>query len=48
MPLKEALASTFLQRIREHSDELLETDGGCAIWKKRQWAESMLAQSKGL
>jgi MoaA/NifB/PqqE/SkfB family radical SAM enzyme len=47
MPLKDALTSAFLQRIREHSDELLEADGGCAIWKKRQWAQSLLAQSKG-
>jgi MoaA/NifB/PqqE/SkfB family radical SAM enzyme len=45
MPLEEALRSRFLGRIREHSGELLEEDGGCAIWKKREWAESLLADN---
>jgi MoaA/NifB/PqqE/SkfB family radical SAM enzyme len=46
LSLEQALRSGFLGRIREHSGELLETDGGCAIWKKREWAQSLLAQSK--
>jgi MoaA/NifB/PqqE/SkfB family radical SAM enzyme len=44
--LKEALQSEFLRRIRENSGELLEADGGCAIWKKREWAQALLVQSK--
>jgi MoaA/NifB/PqqE/SkfB family radical SAM enzyme len=47
MSLKEALQSEFLRRIRENSGELLETDGGCAIWKKREWAQALLVQSNG-
>jgi MoaA/NifB/PqqE/SkfB family radical SAM enzyme len=43
--LKEALQSGFLRRIRENSGELLEADGGCAIWKKREWAQALLAES---
>ncbi len=45
-PLKEALQSGFLRRVRENSGELLEADGGCAIWKKRAWAQAMLAMSQ--
>ncbi len=44
--LKEALQSEFLRRIRDNSDELLEADGGCAIWKKREWAQALFTQSK--
>ena len=44
--LKDALQSSFLRRIRDNSGELLEADGGCAIWKKRDWAQSLLAQSR--
>ena len=44
MSLREALQSPFLQRIRDNHTELLETDGGCAIWKKREWAQSLLVQ----
>lgn len=43
MSLKDALRSKFLQRIRDNHTELLEADGGCAIWKKREWAQQMLA-----
>lgn len=43
MSLKDALKSKFLQRIRDNRGELLEADGGCAIWKKRAWAQSLLA-----
>ena len=44
--LKDALQSGFLRRVRASSGELLEADGGCAIWKKRGWAQALLAQSK--
>lgn len=44
--LKQALQSRFLRSIRANCGELLETDGGCAIWKKREWAQSLLTQSK--
>lgn len=43
MSFKDALGSKFLERIRDNHTELLEADGGCAIWKKRDWAQQMLA-----
>jgi MoaA/NifB/PqqE/SkfB family radical SAM enzyme len=46
LSLEQALRSGFLGRIREHSGELLETDGGCALWKKRAWAQSLLADHR--
>jgi MoaA/NifB/PqqE/SkfB family radical SAM enzyme len=46
MSFKEALRSKFLRRIRDNHEELLEADGGCAIWKKRDWAQQMLADDR--
>ena len=46
MSLREALGSQFLRRIRDNSGELLEADGGCAIWKKREWAQSLLTGNR--
>lgn len=44
-PLKEALQSSFLQRVREHHDMLSEVEGGCALWKNREWVRSILSKS---
>jgi len=41
-PLKEALQSEFLRAIRQNHDELHETEGGCALWVKRDWVQSLL------
>lgn len=40
--LKEALRSRLLGKIRENSDELKETHGGCALWEKRDWVKSLM------
>jgi MoaA/NifB/PqqE/SkfB family radical SAM enzyme len=42
MSLKEALQSDFLKAIRANADELDETRGGCALWTKRDWVQSLL------
>jgi MoaA/NifB/PqqE/SkfB family radical SAM enzyme len=42
MPLKEALASRVLERIREAPDVLTETSGGCALRANRAWVEGLL------
>ena len=42
MSLKEALQSKLLRTIRENSDQLDETGGGCALWEKRDWVASLL------
>ncbi|MEO0109001.1 MAG: radical SAM protein [candidate division WOR-3 bacterium] len=44
-PLREALQSVFLGRIRDGHDRLKETSSGCALWANRQWVRSLLAQS---
>ena len=44
MSLKEALQSNLLKQIREHSDELEEGPGGCALWDKKDWINSILAK----
>ncbi len=41
-PLKEALQSKFLKAIRQNHDKLHETEGGCALWVKREWVQSLL------
>jgi MoaA/NifB/PqqE/SkfB family radical SAM enzyme len=42
MTLKEALKSDFMKEIRENHQELTETNGGCALWEKREWVQSLL------
>jgi MoaA/NifB/PqqE/SkfB family radical SAM enzyme len=42
LPLKEALQSEFLQTIRQSHEDLHETEGGCALWIKRDWVQSLL------
>lgn len=40
--LKDALQSEFLRAIRQNHDQLHETEGGCALWTKREWVRSLL------
>ena len=42
--LKEALQSEFLKKIRQNHEHLSETEGGCALWIKREWVKSVLHQ----
>ena len=42
LSLKEALQSEFLKAIRENREGLNETEGGCALWVKRDWVRSLL------
>jgi MoaA/NifB/PqqE/SkfB family radical SAM enzyme len=41
--LKRGLESVFLNRIRRSEEHLNETEGGCALWNKRDWVQSLLA-----
>lgn len=42
--LADALKSPLLSKIREHHGELAETSGGCALWNRREWAESLVSR----
>jgi MoaA/NifB/PqqE/SkfB family radical SAM enzyme len=42
--LADALRSPLLSRIREHHAELAETSGGCALWNRREWADSLVSR----
>lgn len=42
IPLREALKSEFLAKIRANHNELKETSGGCALWAKREWVASLI------
>ena len=42
LPLKEALRSELLRKIRQNHAELTETKGGCALQEKRDWLKSLL------
>lgn len=42
--LKDALGSQLLRQIRENPDHLGEQGGGCALWARREWVESLLAK----
>jgi MoaA/NifB/PqqE/SkfB family radical SAM enzyme len=46
-PFKEALASHLLKAIRDNHAELKETRGGCALWRKREWVESLAKGDQG-
>jgi MoaA/NifB/PqqE/SkfB family radical SAM enzyme len=43
MSLKEALNSRLLRVLRDNHDQILESDGGCALWKKPEWVKSLLS-----
>jgi MoaA/NifB/PqqE/SkfB family radical SAM enzyme len=45
--LKEALQSEFLKMIRESDEHLNETEGGCALWIKREWLRSLHTHTLG-
>jgi MoaA/NifB/PqqE/SkfB family radical SAM enzyme len=47
LPLEQALASHLLKAIRDNHDELKETRGGCALWRKREWVESLAKKKEG-
>ncbi len=42
--LRDALHSEFLKTIRDNRHQLDETDGGCALWNRREWVQSLLSQ----
>ena len=42
LPLKEALQSELMQKIRQSHADLAETKGGCALWEKREWLKSLI------
>jgi MoaA/NifB/PqqE/SkfB family radical SAM enzyme len=44
--LKEALKSPLLKAIRESRDHTPETGGSCALWAKREWVRSLLAEGQ--
>ena len=46
MPLKDALQSNLLRQIRDNHAALKETRGGCALWRKREWVESLQENSE--
>jgi len=45
MPLKAALQSDLLKKIRSHPEELKEAEGGCILWQKKEWVKSLLDNS---
>jgi MoaA/NifB/PqqE/SkfB family radical SAM enzyme len=42
MSLKEALQSELLAKLRARPENLAVTEGGCCLWKKRDWVRSLL------
>ena len=42
VPLAEGLASPLLRAIRENHDLLRETNGGCALWEKRELVKELV------
>lgn len=42
MPLRDALNSRLFKALRENRDHLMESNGGCALWKKPEWVKSLM------
>jgi MoaA/NifB/PqqE/SkfB family radical SAM enzyme len=42
--LRDALGSSFLDKIRRHHDMLTETNGGCALWTNREWVQTLMTK----
>ena len=47
VPLRVALQSPLLKSIRESGEHLSERNGGCALWARRDWVQSMMAAPAG-
>jgi MoaA/NifB/PqqE/SkfB family radical SAM enzyme len=43
MTLKEALDSRLFRALRANRDQLMESNGGCALWKKPEWVKSLMS-----
>ena len=46
-PFRDALDSPLLQSILKSGVVLDETDGQCALWKRREWVSSLLREGSG-
>ena len=46
-PLRVALQSRLLRNIRESGEHLSESKGGCALWARREWVQSLMATPAG-
>ncbi len=44
--LRQALQSGLLKTLRQHPEQLQISEGGCCLWKKRKWVQSLLEKSK--
>jgi MoaA/NifB/PqqE/SkfB family radical SAM enzyme len=44
-PLRDALGSEFLARVRDGHGQLSESEGGCALWRNRDWVSGLLQGS---
>lgn len=44
IPLRDALKSRLLLRLRQESGMLTETSGGCALWANRAWVQDLAAR----
>lgn len=44
MPLKDALKSRFLQKLRDIPEVLTESAGGCALHENQEWVQTILAE----
>jgi MoaA/NifB/PqqE/SkfB family radical SAM enzyme len=42
MPLREALNSRLFKSLQANRDQLMESNGGCALWKKTDWVKSLM------
>lgn len=42
MPLKDALNSRLFKALQANRDRLMESNGGCALWKKPEWVKSLI------
>jgi|SRR5271157_2007937 len=42
MPLKDALNSKLFKALQANRDQLMESNGGCALWKKPEWVKSLM------
>ena len=48
MPLKDALNSLLLNRIRSNHHLLTESAGGCTLWENKEWIEEQMQKSESL
>ncbi len=47
VPLAKALGSNLMKKIRHSDEHLAESEGGCPLWNRPEWVETLISEEHG-